>query len=190
MAVSSAFYCTAELLRVDVSFIFMMLFVLSLFLQDASHFKQKYLLDSSGLSPNLFWTFYSKLRELWVVAPSLLFVLCIHSLTSAIIIVCHDHAQHYVLVSGREKRSWRVEFCCSSWCRTVSPCCPTKWSPRAQRGAAGPMREPQRPLVLPPPAVQCLWLILSARSGSCTLTSARVRSCQSAGSRKRELFFK
>ncbi|XP_051256250.1 zinc finger ZZ-type and EF-hand domain-containing protein 1 isoform X2 [Dicentrarchus labrax] len=31
---------------------------------DASHFKQKYLLDFSGLSLNLFWTFYSKLREI------------------------------------------------------------------------------------------------------------------------------
>ncbi|KAM9728084.1 zinc finger ZZ-type and EF-hand domain-containing protein 1 [Menidia menidia] len=29
---------------------------------DASHFKQKYLLDFSGLSLNLFWDFYSKLR--------------------------------------------------------------------------------------------------------------------------------
>ncbi|XP_023145659.2 zinc finger ZZ-type and EF-hand domain-containing protein 1 [Amphiprion ocellaris] len=31
---------------------------------DASHFKQKYLLDFSGLSLNLFWNFYSKLREI------------------------------------------------------------------------------------------------------------------------------
>ncbi|KAM9348292.1 zinc finger ZZ-type and EF-hand domain-containing protein 1 [Symphorus nematophorus] len=31
---------------------------------DSSHFKQKYLLDFSGLSLNLFWTFYSKLREI------------------------------------------------------------------------------------------------------------------------------
>ncbi|KAK5859119.1 hypothetical protein PBY51_003209 [Eleginops maclovinus] len=31
---------------------------------DASHFKQKYLLDFSGLGLNLFWDFYSKLREI------------------------------------------------------------------------------------------------------------------------------
>uniref|UniRef100_A0A3Q1ISU6 Uncharacterized protein n=1 Tax=Anabas testudineus TaxID=64144 RepID=A0A3Q1ISU6_ANATE len=31
---------------------------------DASHFKQKYLLDFSGLSLSLFWKFYSKLREI------------------------------------------------------------------------------------------------------------------------------
>ncbi|XP_008426375.1 zinc finger ZZ-type and EF-hand domain-containing protein 1 isoform X2 [Poecilia reticulata] len=31
---------------------------------DASHFKQKYLLDFSGLSLNLFWNFYNKLREI------------------------------------------------------------------------------------------------------------------------------
>ncbi|MEQ2253214.1 hypothetical protein ILYODFUR_029901, partial [Ilyodon furcidens] len=31
---------------------------------DASHFKQKYLLDFSGLSLNLFWSFYNKLREI------------------------------------------------------------------------------------------------------------------------------
>uniref|UniRef100_A0A8D3C8S4 Zinc finger ZZ-type and EF-hand domain containing 1 n=1 Tax=Scophthalmus maximus TaxID=52904 RepID=A0A8D3C8S4_SCOMX len=31
---------------------------------DASHFKQKYLLDFSGLSLNLFWNFYRKLREI------------------------------------------------------------------------------------------------------------------------------
>ncbi|XP_041864265.1 zinc finger ZZ-type and EF-hand domain-containing protein 1 [Melanotaenia boesemani] len=31
---------------------------------DASHFKQKYLLDFSGLSLSLFWNFYSKLREI------------------------------------------------------------------------------------------------------------------------------
>ncbi|XP_074528100.1 zinc finger ZZ-type and EF-hand domain-containing protein 1 [Halichoeres trimaculatus] len=31
---------------------------------DASHFKQKYLLDFSGLGLNLFWSFYSKLREI------------------------------------------------------------------------------------------------------------------------------
>nr|XP_019941221.1 PREDICTED: zinc finger ZZ-type and EF-hand domain-containing protein 1 isoform X3 [Paralichthys olivaceus] len=31
---------------------------------DASHFKQKYLLDFSGLSLNRFWNFYSKLREI------------------------------------------------------------------------------------------------------------------------------
>ncbi|XP_026183286.1 zinc finger ZZ-type and EF-hand domain-containing protein 1 isoform X3 [Mastacembelus armatus] len=33
-------------------------------LKDASHFKQKYLLDFSGLSLQLFWNFYSKLREI------------------------------------------------------------------------------------------------------------------------------
>ncbi|XP_026226589.1 zinc finger ZZ-type and EF-hand domain-containing protein 1 isoform X1 [Anabas testudineus] len=33
-------------------------------LKDASHFKQKYLLDFSGLSLSLFWKFYSKLREI------------------------------------------------------------------------------------------------------------------------------
>uniref|UniRef100_A0A671TYH1 Zinc finger ZZ-type and EF-hand domain containing 1 n=1 Tax=Sparus aurata TaxID=8175 RepID=A0A671TYH1_SPAAU len=32
--------------------------------QDASHFKQKYLLDFSGLNLNLFWTFYNKLRQI------------------------------------------------------------------------------------------------------------------------------
>ncbi|XP_068457200.1 zinc finger ZZ-type and EF-hand domain-containing protein 1 [Clinocottus analis] len=31
---------------------------------DASHFKQKYLLDFTGLGLNLFWSFYSKLREI------------------------------------------------------------------------------------------------------------------------------
>uniref|UniRef100_A0A3B4V2H1 Zinc finger ZZ-type and EF-hand domain containing 1 n=1 Tax=Seriola dumerili TaxID=41447 RepID=A0A3B4V2H1_SERDU len=31
---------------------------------DASHFKQKYLLDFGGLSLSLFWNFYSKLREI------------------------------------------------------------------------------------------------------------------------------
>ncbi|XP_036975972.1 zinc finger ZZ-type and EF-hand domain-containing protein 1 isoform X2 [Acanthopagrus latus] len=31
---------------------------------DASHFKQKYLLDFSGLNLNLFWTFYNKLRQI------------------------------------------------------------------------------------------------------------------------------
>uniref|UniRef100_A0A673BN08 Zinc finger, ZZ-type with EF hand domain 1 n=1 Tax=Sphaeramia orbicularis TaxID=375764 RepID=A0A673BN08_9TELE len=31
---------------------------------DASHFKQKYLLDFTGLSLNVFWDFYSKLREI------------------------------------------------------------------------------------------------------------------------------
>uniref|UniRef100_A0A4W6ECV5 Zinc finger ZZ-type and EF-hand domain containing 1 n=1 Tax=Lates calcarifer TaxID=8187 RepID=A0A4W6ECV5_LATCA len=31
---------------------------------DASHFKQKYLLDFNGLSLSLFWNFYSKLREI------------------------------------------------------------------------------------------------------------------------------
>ncbi|XP_010745158.2 zinc finger ZZ-type and EF-hand domain-containing protein 1 isoform X1 [Larimichthys crocea] len=31
---------------------------------DASNFKQKYLLDFTGLNLNLFWTFYSKLREI------------------------------------------------------------------------------------------------------------------------------
>ncbi|XP_037604107.1 zinc finger ZZ-type and EF-hand domain-containing protein 1 isoform X4 [Sebastes umbrosus] len=31
---------------------------------DASHFKQKYLLDFSGLALNLFWTFYSKLGKI------------------------------------------------------------------------------------------------------------------------------
>ncbi|XP_061596133.1 zinc finger ZZ-type and EF-hand domain-containing protein 1 isoform X1 [Cololabis saira] len=31
---------------------------------DASHLKQKYLLDFSGLSLNLFWNFYNKLREI------------------------------------------------------------------------------------------------------------------------------
>ncbi|XP_015252043.1 PREDICTED: zinc finger ZZ-type and EF-hand domain-containing protein 1-like isoform X1 [Cyprinodon variegatus] len=31
---------------------------------DASHFKQKYLLDFGGLSLNLFWNFYNKLREI------------------------------------------------------------------------------------------------------------------------------
>ncbi|XP_056298291.1 zinc finger ZZ-type and EF-hand domain-containing protein 1 isoform X2 [Pseudoliparis swirei] len=31
---------------------------------EASHFKQKYLLDFSGLGLNLFWNFYSKLREI------------------------------------------------------------------------------------------------------------------------------
>uniref|UniRef100_A0A8C4EGY5 Zinc finger, ZZ-type with EF hand domain 1 n=1 Tax=Dicentrarchus labrax TaxID=13489 RepID=A0A8C4EGY5_DICLA len=39
---------------------------------DASHFKQKYLLDFSGLSLNLFWTFYSKLREIRVLLLQLM----------------------------------------------------------------------------------------------------------------------
>uniref|UniRef100_A0A8D2ZEM8 Zinc finger ZZ-type and EF-hand domain containing 1 n=1 Tax=Scophthalmus maximus TaxID=52904 RepID=A0A8D2ZEM8_SCOMX len=39
---------------------------------DASHFKQKYLLDFSGLSLNLFWNFYRKLREIRVLLLQLM----------------------------------------------------------------------------------------------------------------------
>uniref|UniRef100_A0A8C2ZSW0 Zinc finger ZZ-type and EF-hand domain containing 1 n=1 Tax=Cyclopterus lumpus TaxID=8103 RepID=A0A8C2ZSW0_CYCLU len=39
---------------------------------DASHFKQKYLLDFSGLGLNLFWNFYSKLREIRILLLQLM----------------------------------------------------------------------------------------------------------------------
>uniref|UniRef100_A0A3P8R6J0 Zinc finger, ZZ-type with EF hand domain 1 n=1 Tax=Astatotilapia calliptera TaxID=8154 RepID=A0A3P8R6J0_ASTCA len=41
-------------------------------LQDASHCKQKYLLEFSGLSLSLFWSFYSKLREIRVLLLQLM----------------------------------------------------------------------------------------------------------------------
>lgn len=80
-------------------------------------------------------------------------------------------------VSVRERRCWRAEFFCSSWCRTVSPCCPTHWSPRAKRRAKCQRKVPQR-LHCPHPPVERLLMALWGLWGSSTLTSVTVRNWQ------------
>lgn len=195
-----SFYYTAQLLRAKGYFICMMIYALCYsvvvedclpftpFLQEASHFKQKYLLDFSGLGLNLFWNFYSKLREMWVAAVTDAFIFIFLSLNcshwSDSLVSHWNKCKHirvspvieHVSFSVREKRCWRAESCCSNWCRTVSPCCPTRWSPRAQRRAEDQVKQPQQQLVHPRPVVQSLCLNLRGLSGNSTLTCASVRT--------------
>lgn len=133
-------------------------------MQDASQLKQKYLLDFSGLSLNLVWTFYSKLRELWVTAvlPLKIHVALIYSLTLINSAPC-------VFVSVIKRRCWRAEFCYYSWCKIVSPWCLTHWSSPSRT------REPKQRLVRQRLAALKLYRNLSQLLGSSTLTSATVR---------------
>lgn len=127
--------------------------------QDASPLKQKYLLDFSGLSLNLVWTFYSKLRELWVTTVLLLW----RSFTFI-------NSAPFGFVSVIKRRCWRAEFCCYSWCKIVSPCCLTHWSSPSQ------MREPSQRLLRQRLAAPKRYHDPSLPLGSSTLTSVTVRT--------------